>query len=90
MIIAVSTEMSARGPHLNNVTVFPNPASTELTTEHANGAEVLVYDVVGREMLKTKISSERETMDVSGLLSGVYVVQISKDGEKRTIKLLKQ
>ena len=90
MTIAVSTEMSAHGPNLNNVTVFPNPASTELIIEHANGSEVVVYDVVGREVKRVHISQEREVMDVSGLVSGVYVVTISKDGEKRNVRVVKE
>ena len=90
MTIAVSTEMSTRGPNLNNVTVFPNPASTELTIEHANGAAVVMYDVVGREVKRVQVTRARETLDVSGLVSGVYVVQISKDGEKRNVRVVKE
>jgi hypothetical protein len=70
--------------------MYPNPTSTELTVEHASGAEVVVYDVVGREVKRVQIMRERETIDVSGLVSGVYVVQINKDGEKRNLRVVKE
>jgi hypothetical protein len=90
MIIAANTEMNARGLSLSNVTVFPNPASNELTIEHASGAEVVVYDVVGREMLHMRCQNERDVVDISTLTNGVYIFQINKTGEKRNVRVVKE
>jgi hypothetical protein len=88
--ITLSDPEAISGTAWASVTIYPNPASTELTVEHANGSELVVYDVVGREVKRAQITREREVMDVSGLVSGVYVVQISKDGEKRNVRVVKE
>ena len=89
-ITAGEIRLSSNVVSLPNVQIYPNPASTELTIEHANGAEVVIYDVVGRAVKRVQINGERQVMDISILANGVYVLQISKDGEKRNVRVVKE
>ncbi|MFI5196631.1 MAG: PKD domain-containing protein, partial [Chitinophagales bacterium] len=76
----------------DNVQVWPNPVSNELTVENAAGSEMRVYDVVGREVYKTFISSEKESVHIGFLERGVYVLQIidPSTGERVVKKVVKE
>jgi hypothetical protein len=56
-------------------------------TSTANGAKtVSVYDVLGKQIFNTAISSD--TLNVSELTSGVYIMKISQNGILSTKKLV--
>ena len=57
--------------------IWPNPASQQLTIEHAAGMGVDIYDVVGKGVFNTLIKSDKEVIDISSLPKGVYVVCVS-------------
>jgi len=73
------------------VTLSPNPARDRLTVSNAAGNYLVIYDVVGREVYRDFISSAKEVVDISSLVSGVYVVQtIAPDGSKKCMQLVKE
>ena len=56
-------------------------------TSTANGAKtVSVYDVLGKQIINTAISSDK--LNVSELTSGVYIMKISQNGILSTKKLV--
>ena len=57
--------------------IWPNPASQQLTIEHAAGMGVDIYDVVGKGVFNTLIKSDKDVIDISSLPKGVYVVCVS-------------
>ncbi len=61
---------------VNNVRVYPNPVVNELTIDGAKGLDVAIYDVVGKEILHSAITSERQVLDISALPNGTYIVQL--------------
>jgi hypothetical protein len=74
-------------------TVYPNPASASLTLEYAtvfkNGT-INITDAAGKRVLYKKVvESNKTTLDVSSLPSGVYVVEISNEkAEKLQQKII--
>ena len=70
--------LSTSGPFskVEGVTCYPNPAASLLTVEGAKGCSVSFFDIVGREVFNTAISSDKEGVDISGLESGVYFVHV--------------
>lgn len=71
----------------NDLVVFPNPASDNLTVgskAKLNAASVKVYDVLGRTVLTDNSTDTLPyTLDVSGFDSGVYVLTVeSKDNQR--------
>ena len=69
--------------------IYPNPVSNGYVnvTSTANGAKtVSVYDVLGKQIFNTAISSD--TLNVSELTSGVYIIKISQNGILSTKKLV--
>jgi len=69
--------------------IYPNPASNGYVnvTSTASGVKtVFVYDVLGKQVINTTISSNK--LNVSELTSGVYIMKISQNGILSTKKLV--
>jgi hypothetical protein len=70
----------------NNFSVYPNPANDMITIAGLkNGMEnamVSLFDISGREVVRTQQINANGTLDVSQLSAGIYFVQLStKTGE---------
>jgi hypothetical protein len=68
--------------------MYPNPAngSTVTISSASNNAKsVKVYSIIGKQVINTTITN---TLDVSGLQSGIYIVQIAENGKSATKKLV--
>ena len=67
-------------PMLNGIKVFPNPASTYLRinlNETPATARLILYDIIGNEIINTRIHSAETTLNISGLAEGCYLLRIS-------------
>lgn len=78
-------------PANNSISIFPNPASAELTVEYQKSnpgkTVVTIKDVLGRTVLRQNalwqnIGLQKLKLDVSGLKPGLYWITVS-DNEKR-------
>lgn len=81
---------SALGTNSNEmetaISIFPNPAQSQFTLRSDVSLEKLsIFDVRGRMIKSVDLSemSHEKTIDISSLLSGVYMVQIT--GDKGTV-----
>jgi len=69
--------------------IFPNPVRdgfVNIKTQISRAVNVKLYDIMGRCILSKEINSE--TLDVSAIGSGVYLLQVSVAGRSSTIKLI--
>ncbi|HEX8507770.1 MAG TPA: cellulase family glycosylhydrolase [Hymenobacter sp.] len=87
--------LASRGAKKGPVTFYPNPVSTSLTYQMPAAVKshrLVVLDTAGRTVLtKTRTGTgERNTLDVSGLKSGLYVVRIAGAGYTTEFNLSKQ
>ena len=75
--------------------ITPNPFTTSITiqrtSEQAILAQVRIFDLNGREILKQVFENETVTMDIStaDLSTGMYVVRYETADSVQTIKLFK-
>ena len=77
------------------IQVCPNPADDLITIRFDEVAQnepcsVVVVDVMGRIMLSTTVSGPLATFDVSQWPSGVYFMQVERDGQRYGRKILKR
>lgn len=75
---------------VNTFKIYPNPNNTGVLTILGNSNATLninVYDVLGQRVLSQEIMSNN-TLDVSKLKSGVYLVNIAQDNRTVTKKLV--
>jgi 1,4-alpha-glucan branching enzyme len=73
----------------HGITAFPNPASGIITV--VSGSEITLielYSLTGKKMLSVQ---GKNTMDLSGLASGIYFLKVSfKDSSSETIKIARE
>ena len=71
-------------------TVYPNPATDYVLIEctEYEKAEFVVYDLVGRVLLRQLLNSEKSYVNTSGFKNGVYVYQIQSNGKKNIGKMV--
>ena len=73
------------------VTAIPNPTSAKVVVEaNANDGQVVIFDMLGKQMLTAPIAEGRAELDLSTFAKGVYVARISSETGMRTVKLVKE
>ncbi|MEL6804463.1 MAG: T9SS type A sorting domain-containing protein [Bacteroidota bacterium] len=80
---------SINGELANAVNVFPNPTSGELNVELVNIAgqvNVTLRNIVGQEVLRTN-GFNRVTLDLTGLESGIYLLEGEVEGQRFVSKI---
>ena len=92
--LAVKDEVLTKG-----FTVWPNPANNVLnvTFDGSNQTEdafVAIYDLQGRSMLQRKVTASDMvnalSMDVSSLVSGMYIINVNQGLNQTSTKFVKQ
>jgi len=74
----------------SGVAVYPNPVSNQLNIVQANGANYILMDMTGRSLIAGSITGNRASVDVTSLASGIYMLQLTKDGHTEKVKFVKQ
>ena len=75
----------------NDVLIYPNPAQNEVIIENAEGSGVKIYNLLGQEELNAKNISNKEVVNIQGLIPGIYVVQIiGANGEVQNKRVIKE
>jgi len=70
--------------------VYPNPVKDKLNIESAAAVNsVTVYDVLGKKVLSAQPDAISPSIDMSGLSSGAYLVQVTIGSATKTVKVLK-
>lgn len=78
----------------NVISVYPNPASSEVNIAHNLSAKngvirFKVYNMLGKEVMSTTINSSSNTIELTTLKSGVYFYSISQNNNTiKTDKLI--
>ena len=73
----------------NSVSIFPNPTSNIITIDTSNKINVNsleLYNIVGKQVIKTNNVS---TLDLSELSSGVYMLRVITDSGTLTKKVIR-
>ncbi len=55
--------------------IYPNPVKNVLYVDHASGSELVLIDLQGRIILNQKLCSNHETIDLSFLTHGEYMIK---------------
>jgi hypothetical protein len=75
-------------------TLFPNPVMDNLIIQlnraPDKGAAFILYDMTGRELLRSNIKLRETTIPVSFLTKGIYLGTIITAGKKETARIVKQ
>lgn len=71
--------------------VFPNPTNNDWNLTSTNIINtVVVYDILGKQVLSLNPDSNEVVVDASSLRTGIYIAKIEGDNGSKTIKLVKE
>jgi hypothetical protein len=78
---------------LESITIAPNPVQDvfEISTDNFILVDftIEIFDVLGKKVLE-KVNINSKNVDISFLEKGIYVLQISKENQHKTIKFIKE
>lgn len=77
----------------SGVKIYPNPSQSEITIETSDktSVQIIVKDILDRQLFAVNSNSSKTTMDISALSAGVYLLQVqSKHGEVNISKFIKE
>ncbi len=73
------------------IELFPNPVGNKLFVKLSSGiAFVRLYNIIGKQLQAYTVFPETESIDVSNLPKGVYLVTINLGRQTKTVKLIKK
>ena len=87
--LVTPTSLAVNQNTISGLSVYPNPVTNgvfNITTDANAERTVTVFDVLGKQVLKTTTSDS--SINVSSLNAGVYMVQITEEGKTATKKLV--
>lgn len=94
IFVLISTLVLGQNPkNTSDFSISPNPATTKLNVhlpEQHKQVQVIVYDVLGKQVYKTELTTLRSSVDVSKWNSGVYLVKITSGDVSQTKRFVKQ
>lgn len=86
--VTPSGPLSVKDNNIDGLKIYPNPVtrgSFQISTD-ANGVkDVVIFDVLGKQVVKTVTEN---TVNVSNLTAGVYIVKVTENGKTATKKLV--
>ncbi|SFZ95036.1 Por secretion system C-terminal sorting domain-containing protein [Flaviramulus basaltis] len=83
-----STVLSTKSFESAKISMYPNPAHTEISIASKNKIEsVAIYNVTGQKVLS---SNKAENLNISSLKSGMYFINAITDGISATSKFIKK
>ena len=91
--VAQSLAVIDHNQELQAFKIYPNPVTSNLNIEVPIGIdqmEVSVYNQIGQRILSQSIFKNSKHLNVSGLASGVYVIELSSIRILKTFKFIKQ
>jgi hypothetical protein len=74
---------------IDGLTMYPNPSNgnTLYFTTSANAElDIQVYDVLGKQIINSKVLNN--TLNISNLNQGIYIVKVTEEGKTATRKLV--
>ena len=69
--------------------IYPNPVNDDFVTIQTpvNGMKyVEVFDITGKRLINTSLSAD--TLEVSSLSAGMYLIKVTVEGQSKTSKLI--
>ena len=73
------TQIASLSEVNTRLSVYPNPAGSFLNVQITNpsGQELIVTDVLGKEVMRQSINSSSVTLDTSDLNNGIYLLRMN-------------
>jgi len=73
------------------ISLFPNPATSTINIKNINSSSVniIIYSLAGKVLAKKAITSEEESIDISDLQSGLFIIEFNIENMSHFMKFVK-
>lgn len=81
--------LSIEQNEIAGLSIYPNPVTDgilQITSDNNEAKSITIFDLLGRQALNTNASNN--TINVSSLKTGIYILKITEDGKTATQKLI--
>ena len=85
----VDSQVGIESNSINDLSVYPNPASTEFTIKFVGAFNYVVTNLAGQVVMSGN-GNEIENVSLSQFESGVYMITVANTTSVNTIQLIKQ
>lgn len=95
-LVFMENILTAEKAYNHHFKIYPNPASADLFVEfdkeffEGGNLNIKLTDVLGKQLINQNITHQWESLEISNLSNGIYILIIEKDGvivgEKKIIK----
>ena len=74
------------------IKIFPNPAKNSLNISSVENrkASINIYDITGKAVLNSTFTGNQKSIDISGILNGIYFLRINDENKTETVKFIKK
>ena len=80
--------LSVMSFNVTQLNIYPNPTETTLNFSGLNApVQATVFDMLGKLHLQSEVTN---SLDVSALKSGLYMIEIKNETSSKVFKMLKQ
>ena len=89
--IAMGATLSVNYNNITNVSIYPNPSSSNWNFKTANTVitSVDVYNIVGKRVVSQKNNSSSIAVSTQGLATGIYIARVTTPEGTQSMKLIK-
>ncbi len=89
--VVVDEALSIADSNINGFNYFYSPQTKNLTLT-ANDAftSINIFNILGQEVVAQKLSATNEVINLSSLKNGVYVANVTANGQSTTVKIVKR
>lgn len=76
---------------MKNYRVFPNPATSQLNVEGVeNSSSYTITGINGSQLGSGNLTADKHTIDTKSLPVGIYLLHLNEDGNRKSIRFVKQ
>ena len=87
---SIVSAMGLQEANMVHTNIYPQPANQLLTVETAEPATAIIYGLNGAALINAQLQSGANTLNISSLPAGLYVIQISANNKVSTAKIVVQ
>lgn len=66
---------------INDINIYPNPASDFVTVSNAENAEITIINMLGQVVTSQFANSSCEIVNISNLTNGTYIIRVENDNK---------